>query len=145
MNELSNDERNLLRHYAEGDRLISRSQRAPVHQHLLRIGFIEEKPVSRGRPLFESSIFGAKASEVSFQFLVGHGASLVGRLLSKPQNGRRLCDVPERVNKNARSRFAARLAKAFCLRPYCSELGLHELALSAEGVLKILRVAKFMN
>ena len=46
MSELSNDERNLLRHYAEGDRLISGSQRAPVHQHLLRIGFIEEKPVS---------------------------------------------------------------------------------------------------
>jgi hypothetical protein len=46
MRELSNDERNLLRHYAEQDRLVRGPQRTPVHQHLLRIGLIEEKPVN---------------------------------------------------------------------------------------------------
>ena len=46
MRELSNDERNLLRHYAEQDRLIRGPQRTPAHQHLLRIGLIEEKPVN---------------------------------------------------------------------------------------------------
>ena len=46
MRELTNDERNLLRHYAEQDRLIRGPQRTPIHQHLLRIGFIEEKPVN---------------------------------------------------------------------------------------------------
>jgi hypothetical protein len=46
MRELSNDERNLLRHYAELERLVRGSQRTPIHQHLLRIGFIEEKPVN---------------------------------------------------------------------------------------------------
>jgi hypothetical protein len=61
MNELSNDERNLLRQYAEGDRLISGSQRAPVHQHLLRIGFIEEKPVSLRESLIIVTDSGRKA------------------------------------------------------------------------------------
>jgi hypothetical protein len=31
------------------------------------------------------------------------------------------------------------------LLPYCGELGLYELALSSEGVLKILRVGEFMH
>jgi hypothetical protein len=61
MHELSNDERNLLRHYAEGDRFISGPQRAPVHQHLLRIGFIEEKPVSLRDSLISVTDAGRKA------------------------------------------------------------------------------------
>jgi len=35
MHELSNDERNLLRHYAEGERVISGLQRTPAHRHLV--------------------------------------------------------------------------------------------------------------
>jgi hypothetical protein len=45
MHELSNDERNLLRHYAEDDRVIGGLQRTPAHQHLLRIGYIREQSV----------------------------------------------------------------------------------------------------
>jgi hypothetical protein len=45
--ELSDDERNLLRHYAEGERVVSSVQRTPAHQHLLGIGNIQEQSLSR--------------------------------------------------------------------------------------------------
>jgi hypothetical protein len=61
MRELSNDERNLLRHYAEGDRLVRGPQRTPVHQHLLRIGFIEEKPVNLRDSVISVTDAGRKA------------------------------------------------------------------------------------
>src|SRR5262249_12859052 len=44
--ELSDDERNLLRHYAEGERVVSRLQRMPAHRHLLRIGYTQEQRMS---------------------------------------------------------------------------------------------------
>jgi hypothetical protein len=47
MRELSNDERNLLRHYAEGDRrVINTRDRTPAHQHLLGVGYIKEHAVN---------------------------------------------------------------------------------------------------
>lgn len=45
MNELSDDERNLLRYYAETERIIHGPVRGAVHQHLLRSGYIEESPI----------------------------------------------------------------------------------------------------
>jgi hypothetical protein len=45
MNDLSNDERNLLRYYAETERIIHGSVRGAVHQHLLHSGYIEERTV----------------------------------------------------------------------------------------------------
>jgi hypothetical protein len=66
MNELSNDERNLLRHYAEGDRLISRSQRAPVHQHLLRIGFIEESQSAEDAPFLRAAFSARRRPRSAF-------------------------------------------------------------------------------
>jgi hypothetical protein len=61
MRELTNDERNLLRHYAEQDRLIRGPQRTPIHQHLLRIGFIEEKPVNLRDSVIRVTDAGRKA------------------------------------------------------------------------------------
>jgi hypothetical protein len=48
MRALSDDERNLLRHYSERDRVISTRDRTPAHQHLLSIGYIKERAVSVG-------------------------------------------------------------------------------------------------
>jgi hypothetical protein len=45
VHKLSDDERNLLRHYAEEERVISGFERTPTHLHLLRIGYIREQPV----------------------------------------------------------------------------------------------------
>ena len=42
MNGLSHDERNLLRYYAETERILHGPVRGAVHQHLLRMGYIEE-------------------------------------------------------------------------------------------------------
>jgi hypothetical protein len=42
LNELSDDERHLLRCYAETERIIHGPVRGAVHQHLLRMGYIEE-------------------------------------------------------------------------------------------------------
>ena len=58
---LLNDERNLLRHYAEQDRLIRGPQRTPVHQQLLRIGLIEEKPVNLRDSVISITDAGRKA------------------------------------------------------------------------------------
>ena len=46
MHELSNDERNLLRHYAEHDRVISGLQRTHAHRHLLGVGYIREQSLN---------------------------------------------------------------------------------------------------
>jgi hypothetical protein len=43
VSELLSDERNLLRYYAETQRIIHGAERGVVHQHLLRMGFIEER------------------------------------------------------------------------------------------------------
>jgi hypothetical protein len=46
MRDLSNDERNLLRHYSERDRVINTRDRTSAHQHLLGVGYIEEHAVN---------------------------------------------------------------------------------------------------
>ena len=46
MRDLSNDERNLLRHYSERDRVINTRDRTPAHQHLLGMGYIKEHEVN---------------------------------------------------------------------------------------------------
>jgi hypothetical protein len=43
VSKVLSDERNLLRYYAETQRIIHGSERGAVHQHLLRMGFIEER------------------------------------------------------------------------------------------------------
>jgi hypothetical protein len=43
VSKLLSDERNLLRYYAEAQRILHGAERGAVHQHLLRMGFIEEK------------------------------------------------------------------------------------------------------
>ena len=46
MRDLSNDERNLLRHYSERDRVINTCDRTPAHQDLLGMGYIKEHEVN---------------------------------------------------------------------------------------------------
>jgi len=46
MNKLSGGERNLLRYYAETERILRGKERGAAHQHLLRIGYIEERPIN---------------------------------------------------------------------------------------------------
>jgi hypothetical protein len=46
MNKLSTDERNLLRYCAETARILHGSSRGVVHQHLLGMGYIEERTVN---------------------------------------------------------------------------------------------------
>ena len=46
MTKLSDDERNLLRHYAERERVINGFQRTAPHQHLLHLAYIEERAVN---------------------------------------------------------------------------------------------------
>ena len=46
MRDLSNDERNLLRHYSKRDRVINTRDRTPAHQHLLGFGYIKEHAVN---------------------------------------------------------------------------------------------------
>ena len=46
MSKLSTDERNLLRYYAETARILHGSGRGVVHQHLLSMGYIEERTVN---------------------------------------------------------------------------------------------------
>jgi hypothetical protein len=43
MSELTDDERNLLRYFAETDRFISGQARGGLYLHLLRSGYIEEE------------------------------------------------------------------------------------------------------
>ena len=50
MRKLSDRKRNLLRHCAEQERVISGFQRTTTHQPLLRIGYIEERAVNLQAP-----------------------------------------------------------------------------------------------
>jgi hypothetical protein len=61
MNKLSNDERNLLRHYTETERIIHGPMRGAVHQHLLRSGYIEERTVNAQATLVVVSAAGRRA------------------------------------------------------------------------------------
>jgi hypothetical protein len=45
MSKLTDDERNLLRYYAETERTIHGPVRGAVHQHLLLSGYIEEQRI----------------------------------------------------------------------------------------------------
>jgi hypothetical protein len=49
MHALSDDERNLLRHYAEGERVVIGLQRTPAHRHLLGIGYNQEQPMGEAK------------------------------------------------------------------------------------------------
>jgi hypothetical protein len=61
MNELSDDERDLLRYYAETERIIHGSVRGAVHQHLLRNGYIEERPINPKGALIVVTAAGRRA------------------------------------------------------------------------------------
>jgi hypothetical protein len=61
MKALSDDERNLLRHYAETERIIHGPVRGTVHQHLLNSGLIEEPTVDTRGALVVVTAAGRKA------------------------------------------------------------------------------------
>ena len=61
MDRLSDDERNLLRYYAEADRVIHGPRRGVLHQHLLRLGYIEEHAVEQQNSLILVTDAGRKA------------------------------------------------------------------------------------
>jgi hypothetical protein len=61
MNQLSDDERNLLRYYAETERILHGPVRGEVHQHLLRSGYIEERTVNPQGALVVVTAAGRKA------------------------------------------------------------------------------------
>ena len=46
MNKLLGGERNLLRYYADTERMLHGPEWGAVHQHLLRMGYIQERPVN---------------------------------------------------------------------------------------------------
>jgi hypothetical protein len=60
MNELSDDERNLLRYYAESERILHGPARGEVHLHLLRSRYIEERTVNPGGALVVVTAAGRK-------------------------------------------------------------------------------------
>jgi hypothetical protein len=64
MNRLSTQERNLLRYYAEGERIIHGRTRGDIHQHLLRLGYIEERPVN----LQDSVVVVTEAGRMALSF-----------------------------------------------------------------------------
>jgi hypothetical protein len=64
MNELSNQERNLLRYYAETERIIHGRERGAVHLHLLRMCYIEERPVN----LQDSVVVVTEAGRMALSF-----------------------------------------------------------------------------
>jgi hypothetical protein len=57
----SGDERNLLRYYADTERVIHGPVRGAVHQHLLNSGFIEERTVDTRRALVAVTSPGRRA------------------------------------------------------------------------------------
>jgi hypothetical protein len=61
MNDLSHDERNLLRYYAETERILHGPVRGAVHQHLLRMGYIEERTVNTRGALVVVTAAGRRA------------------------------------------------------------------------------------
>jgi hypothetical protein len=60
VNELSDDERNLLRYYAESERILHGPARGEVHLHLLRSGYIEGRTVNPGGALIVVTAAGRK-------------------------------------------------------------------------------------
>ena len=64
MNRLSTQERNLLRYYAEVERIIHGRARGAVHQHLLRMCYIEERPVN----LQDSVVVVTEAGRMALSF-----------------------------------------------------------------------------
>jgi hypothetical protein len=86
MNKLSDDERNLLRYYAETERIIHGLERGSVHRHLLRSCYIEERTVAECR--HEAGIFApqvavgalfvvlAEAGNVRYSVLCGLNSDL---------------------------------------------------------------------
>jgi len=61
MNKLSDDERNLLRYYAQTDRILHGSVRGAIHQHLRRSGYIEERTVDTRGALVLVTVAGREA------------------------------------------------------------------------------------
>jgi hypothetical protein len=61
MNKLSDDERNLLRYYAETERVIQGPGRGAVHQHLPSSGYIEERTVNTRGTLVVVTAAGRRA------------------------------------------------------------------------------------
>jgi hypothetical protein len=61
MHKLSDEERNLLRHYAEGERVVSGLQRMPAHRHLVGVGYIQEPPMGGQNVLIAVTDTGRKA------------------------------------------------------------------------------------
>jgi hypothetical protein len=65
MNKLSGDERNLLRYYAETERIIHGPVRGAVHQYLLHSGYIEERTVGTRGALVVVTAAGRRALHMS--------------------------------------------------------------------------------
>jgi hypothetical protein len=61
MNKLSSGERNLLRYYAETERILHGAERGTAHQHLLRSGYIEERTVDARGALVVVTAAGRRA------------------------------------------------------------------------------------
>jgi hypothetical protein len=61
MNKLAGDEHNLLRYYAETERILHAAMRGAVHQHLLRSGYIEERTVNAQATLVTVTATGRRA------------------------------------------------------------------------------------
>jgi hypothetical protein len=61
MNKLSDDERNLLRYYAETERILHGKERGAIHRHLLSMGYIEERTVNTRGALVVVTAAGRKA------------------------------------------------------------------------------------
>ena len=65
MHKLSDDERNLLRHYAEGERIVGGLQGTPTHRQLVGVGYIQEQPISTQNVLVVITDAGRKALQGS--------------------------------------------------------------------------------
>jgi hypothetical protein len=61
MNKLSGGERNLLRYYAETERILHGAERGTAHQHLLRSGYIEERTIDARGALVVVTAAGQRA------------------------------------------------------------------------------------
>jgi hypothetical protein len=61
MSELSDDERNLLRYYAETERIVHGPARGAIRQHLLNSGYIEERTIDLRDALVVVTAAGRKA------------------------------------------------------------------------------------
>jgi hypothetical protein len=61
LNKLSDDERSLLRYYAETERILHGPVRGAIHQHLLNCGYIEERTVDTRGALVVVTATGRRA------------------------------------------------------------------------------------